>query len=313
MRRPAPRSRRAPRAPRLVPCPRHGGAAHRSCQPLPGLDAHAAGPVRGRHRPLAHRPHLAQLHRRTPRCRRAPGASPRAARPGSQLGAARPRAGSTGPRPRRSPRNVVHAPGSGVTERTSRSTATGGRGPVDAGVVDGDLRGVRDAVGRLRAGIERAVLDAVQRGHQQRGTGRRRAGRAGPRRCRWRATGSVTTPNTGPVSRPSSSRNVLAPVISSPCAQRGLHRGRAAPRRQQREVQVDPAVPRHVERRPRDQRAVGDHRAAVRGELARARRGTSGSRRPGGREHRDARPRRRARPPGSAPACGRGRRARPGG
>ena len=46
--------------------------------------------------------------------------------------------------------------------------------------------------------------------------------------------------------------------------QRVLHRGRAPPGRQQREVQVHPAVRRDVERALRQQRAVGDDRAAVR-------------------------------------------------
>ena len=49
--------------------------------------------------------------------------------------------------------------------------------------------------------------------------------------------------------------------------QRVLHRGRAAPGREQREVQVDPAVGRDVESALRQHRAVGDHRAAVRGQL----------------------------------------------
>jgi hypothetical protein len=50
--------------------------------------------------------------------------------------------------------------------------------------------------------------------------------------------------------------------------QRVLHRGRAAPGRQQREVQVHPAVHRQVEQGWRHQRAVRDHRDAVRGERA---------------------------------------------
>ena len=77
------------------------------------------------------------------------------------------------------------------------------------------------------------------------------------------AIGSVTIPKYGPVSMPSSSRNVVAPVMSSPASKRVLNRRRPAPGGQQREVQVDPAVARDVERRPRDQRAVRHHRAAV--------------------------------------------------
>ena len=53
-------------------------------------------------------------------------------------------------------------------------------------------------------------------------------------------------------------------------------------------MQVDPAERRDVERRLRDQRAVGDHRAAVRADLAQAllERGVA---RPGRGEHLQAR------------------------
>ena len=49
---------------------------------------------------------------------------------------------------------------------------------------------------------------------------------------------------------------------------RGLHRRGPAPGRKQREMEVDPAVAGHVQRRPRHQRAVGHHGAAVGRQLA---------------------------------------------
>ena len=80
---------------------------------------------------------------------------------------------------------------------------------------------------------------------------------------------SVTVPRTGPVSRPSSMRNVAAPVM---CRPRGSPPalGPRPPRGKQREVQVDPAVGRHVEKILRNQVAVGDHRDRVRGQLGQA-------------------------------------------
>ena len=78
---------------------------------------------------------------------------------------------------------------------------------------------------------------------------------------------SVRKPNTGPVSRPASSRNVEAPGHLVAGDDRVLHGGRAAPGGQHREVQVDPAVGRDVQQRRRDQGAVGDDRRRVDREL----------------------------------------------
>ena len=94
--------------------------------------------------------------------------------------------------------------------------------------------------------------------------------------------------------------------------ERGLHGRRAAPGGQQREVQVDPAVPGHVQRRARHQRAVGDDRAAVRRQRRAACRGTpartaAAASAPGSRPRRPA-PRR-----ATGPAAGPARRGRPGG
>ena len=77
----------------------------------------------------------------------------------------------------------------------------GGLGPVDLGLVDGDLGGQRDALLGLRTRLELAGLDAVEGGHQQRGArlgepaeqvagGVRRAGPArSPRRRSGRRRG----------------------------------------------------------------------------------------------------------------------------
>ena len=62
---------------------------------------------------------------------------------------------ATGPRTSRPHGESVHAPGSGVSERISRSQHRGRLGPVDPGVVDGDLARVGDAVGRLRTSLRR--------------------------------------------------------------------------------------------------------------------------------------------------------------
>ena len=158
--------------------------------------------------------------------------------------------------------------------RTSRSTRRAGARPVDARVVDGRAwaPGVTPSAG-CGCGRRRAVLDR-RRGWRPAARRRlRRAGRAGRRWCRCGRIVSVTTPKTGPVSRPSSSRKVVAPVTSSPCQHRVLHRGGAAPGRQQREVQVDPAVragcraPRAA--RARRRRRPGSSRARARRSRAR--------------------------------------------
>ena len=94
---------------------------------------------------------------------------------------------------------------------------------------------------------------------------------------------------------------------------RVLHRGGAAPGRQQREVQVHPAVRGDGERGRRQQRAVGDDRDSSRVRARRSRSRKSGSPGRGGRQHRRRRPRRPAAATGDGagarPAAGAGRRA----
>ena len=63
-------------------------------------------------------------------------------------------------------------------------------------------------------------------------------------------------------------RNVVAPVTLSPAAIAALDRCGTAPRGQQREVQIDPAAPRHGEQLLAEQRAVGHDGATVRGQRA---------------------------------------------
>ena len=140
----------------------------------------------------------------------------------------------------------------------------GGRlGPVDAGVVDADLGGQRDALGLLRA-----RLDACRRRGGPACVTSRPAPPSARRPSRSPAVSvgrirSVITPNTGPASSSLTMRNVVAPVTSSP-AQIACWTG-AAPRQcgQAREVQVDPAVRGDVEGGLRQQGAVRHDRAAV--------------------------------------------------
>ena len=237
-----------------------------------------ARPVGGRHLPLADRLHVAEPDGAGRRCRRAP----RPCRPAARRAAASSSVGRH--RAELDPLAGVRRPGAG-RRRAGADLAVdrdGRLGPVDAGVVDGDLGGERltPSAGCGRAS-RRAVVDAVERGDQQPGAALGEPGRAGRRRCRRARIVSVITPYVGPASSSLTIRNVVAPVTSSP-AQIACCTG-AAPRQagRQREVQVDPAVRRDVERRLRQQRAVGDHRAAVGRQRRAARPGTPG--RAGGR------------------------------
>ena len=187
--------------------------------------------------------------------------------PGLSSGAPAASAGRTGPSPRRSPRKVVHAPG--LRGDGADQPVDGHRGlrPVDPRVVDGDLRCVRDPLGRLRPGHDRAVRDPVDRRGQQRGTGHRQAAQQVARGVRG-GDGLGHHPVHGP-----GVEALLQPegrgagdLVAVP--QRGLHGRGAAPGGQQREVQVDPPEPGHVQRRPRHQRTVGDDHAAVRRQRA---------------------------------------------
>ena len=118
--------------------------------------------------------------------------------------------------PDASPRNAVQCSGAGVHARMRRSTAMAGSVHDNSGILDGDLWGQADPLDGLRNRLQRAGLDPVQGGYEE--LSARASEPVQQRRwCPVAAMGSVTTPYTGPVSRPSSRRNVLAPVTSSPC------------------------------------------------------------------------------------------------
>ena len=119
-------------------------------------------------------------------------------------------------------------------------------------------------VGGLRARGQRAVLDAVERGDEQ-----RRAGGGEPVE---QLAGGVPRPDRlgedpvhgpGVQARVEPERGGAGDLVARP--DRGLHRRGAAPRGQQREVQVDPAVPRDPEDGGPEQRPVGDDDRRVRG------------------------------------------------
>ena len=189
--------------------------------------------------------------------------------------------GATGSSLSRSPRKVVHAPGRGGAPADLPVDGERGPVPAHARVLDGDLGGERDPVARLRHGLERAA-------RRPSSVATSSPAPAVDSRCsRSPAVSvgrivSVITPYVGPVSRPSSSRNVVAPVTSSP-AMTACWTGRgAAPGRQQREVQVDPAGGRHGQHRGRDAGRRTRRRGRRRGPARPAARGSRGHRRRGG-------------------------------
>ena len=142
----------------------------------------------------------------------------------------------------------------------------GRRRPVDPGLLHRDLRREGDPVRVLRPRLQRAVLDPVERRHQETGPG--------PGQSAQQVTGGVTRPDglgEHPVHRPGvhppgpdqegAGTGHLVPRQQGP-----LDGRRATPRRQQGEVQVDPAASRDREGRGGDHRPVGDDGAAVDGE-----------------------------------------------
>ena len=142
-----------------------------------------------------------------------------------------------------------------------------GQLPVHPRVGRGDLRGEAHALGRLRDGLDRAVLDPVQRRDEQFGSRVRqpveqRAGRVvGPQRLGQHPVHGARVKFLDDGERAGAGHVVAV--------QDGvLDRRGSAPGRQDGEVQVDPAVRRDVQRGLGQQRPVGGHRAAVRGDLA---------------------------------------------
>ncbi len=136
----------------------------------------------------------------------------------------------------------------------------------DPRVLDRHLRRVGDPVGRLRHGPDGAVLDTVQRGHQQACSGHREPVQEFPG-----GVGGFDELGDGPEHRArvelphDPERRGAGDLVTGP--DRRLDRRGATPGGQQGEVQVDPAVTRHRESGLRQQRAVGDDGAGIRRQL----------------------------------------------
>ena len=138
--------------------------------------------------------------------------------------------------------------------------------PVDLRVRRSDLGGEAHALGRLRDGMDRPVLDPVERRDEEFGPGTRepaeqRAGRVvGPDRLGQHPVHRARVQLLDEQERAGAGHVVAV--------QDGvLDRCGATPGRQDGEVQVDPAVRRDVQRGLRQQGPVRGHRAAVRADL----------------------------------------------
>ena len=125
--------------------------------------------------------------------------------------------GVTGPSLTRRSRRVVQAPGAGVQARTSRSTRSAGEvqstrasSTVSLGASDTPSAGCGTGTS---APSSRASRAATSRPAPLRASRSSRSPLVSVGR-----TVSVTTPSTGPVSRPSSSTKAVAPVVSSPAS-----------------------------------------------------------------------------------------------
>ena len=172
----------------------------------------------------------------------------------------------------------------------------GGCRPVEAGVVDAELRREASASPSCGVGGRRAGGDRRRPPRRAGRRRRRRARRAARPPWHPAAISAERMPYTSPASSSGTSRNTDAPVRASPAIS-ACCTG-AAPRhaREQREVQVDPAVAGS-----REQRLAAPGRRR-----RRSRRGRVRARRPGSSRHRRVEPPRsrgcRARPPRSPPA-----------
>ena len=135
---------------------------------------------------------------------------------------------------------VVQAPGRGCWRGSGGPRRTPAR-PVDAASSTVIFGARRDPVRLLRhgPGVPSSIASSTATSSPAPAT----ASRAERSRGVARADRSVSVPKTGPVSRPASSWNTVAPVNSSPCQIACCTGRRAPPGGQQREVQVHPAVP----------------------------------------------------------------------
>ncbi len=176
----------------------------------------ATRPVGGGHVPLAHRRHLPELDG----VGRGPDEHLLLARthlPGSEVDDVAARGDGAEPQARGRAVGAGQGrprPGAGVQPRTRRSTASAG-GP------NGPRRPRSSAWRRARrrrragAGAQGAVLEGVEGGDEEVRTGDGEAAQEVARGVPGRMV-SVVVPSVGPESSPSSMRNVVAPVTSSP-------------------------------------------------------------------------------------------------
>jgi hypothetical protein len=138
--------------------------------------------------------------------------------------------------------------------------------PFDAGVGGLDARSQADPLGRLRPRLEGAGRDAVEGGDQEPGAAVRQPGEQVARGVPWAdRLGERAEHRAGVQPGLDEEGRGAGDLVAG--HDRVLHGSRPAPGRQHREVQVDPAVLRQVERGLRDQRAVRDDRRAVDGEV----------------------------------------------
>ena len=183
----------------------------------------AAGPGSSRHGALARRLDLAEADR----FRGRPGQYGMAADrqlagregggDGRVAGALPGGSGSTGPSFSRVPATVVHAPGSGVHARISRSMATAGR-PQSTCASSGVILGAK-LIPSSGCGTARSCPDSIPSRVPTSSAAPDTASRASRSPAVSRGpTASVTTPYTGPASSSLTMWNVVAPVTSSPCS-----------------------------------------------------------------------------------------------
>ena len=138
--------------------------------------------------------------------------------------------------------------------------------PVDAGVLDADLGRQRHPLGGLRHRGDGPGGDPVDRAHQQLGAADRQASQQRSRGvARPDGLGDDTEDGAGVHALVEEERRRAGHLVAG--TDRVLHRGGAAPRGQQREVQVDPPVRRHVEGGAGDDRSIGDDRDQVGSQL----------------------------------------------